>query len=32
MPNTDNKMLRDGLAKVTGIIERHERMMQEMGE
>ena len=25
-------MLRDGLTKVTGVIDRHERMMQKMGE
>ena len=32
MPNADIKLLHDELAKVTGVIERHERMMQELGE
>ena len=29
MPNTDIKLLRDELAKVTDIIERHERIILE---
>ena len=32
MPNTDIKLLRDKLAKVTSIIKRHERTIREPGE
>lgn len=32
MPNTDAKLLRDELARVVGMVRRHERTIREQGD